>query len=211
MSRAVFKDSKTNSPSGSNKALHHRGVVENYKRRLSLAVPERPRFQRGRSPSDVTNLRGANLESFMDGNALLPEPILKSSSPSKSPDKHHIENETHYKKQDDEKKKGLQKSYSEGETARKRPFLAKTKHIFTSISEEEHEAECEDEEGETEVKTCDRLIPDQGHTESDPDLSKMSKESGGRPSSLRKASYNKAVSDPTSETVELKSYKKKEQ
>jgi hypothetical protein len=148
----------------------------------------------------------------MDGNALLPEPVSKSRSPTESPDRHHIENEARSNKNDNQRRKGFQKSYSESETARKRPFLAKTKQVFTSISEEDHDEEvCEDDAEETEVKTRDRLMPDQGQTESDPDLSKPGKESGGRPSSLRKASYNKAMSDPSSETVELKSYKKKEQ
>lgn len=205
MSRAVFKDSKTNTPLGSNKALHHRGVVENYKRRLSLAVPERPRFQRGRSPSDVTNLRGANLESFMDGNALVPNPILKPMEEVNQ--KHRVENETSPKNSDrrqgaKEKRKRLRKSKSESDSPQKRPFLDKTKSIFSSISEEDTDKE------ESKEKQAQSLNSSQGHTESNPDLS--TRDSTGEPNANRKPSYNKAMSDPTSETVELKSYKKKE-
>lgn len=205
MSRAVFKDSKTNTPLGSNKALHHRGVVENYKRRLSLAVPERPRFQRGRSPSDVTNLRGANLESFMDGNALVPNPILKPIEGGNQ--KHRVENETSPKNSDrrqgaKEKRKRLQKSKSESDSPQKRPFLDKSKSIFSSISEEDDDPE------ESKEKQAERPNSSQGHTESNPDLS--TRDGTGMPNANRKPSYNKAMSDPTSETVELKSYKKKE-
>lgn len=205
MSRAVFKDSKTNTPLGSNKALHHRGVVENYKRRLSLAVPERPRFQRGRSPSDVTNLRGANLESFMDGNALVPNPILKPMEEVNQ--KHRVENETSPKNSDrrqgaKEKRKRLKKSKSESDSPQKRPFLDKTKSIFSSISEEDTDKE------ESKEKQAQSLNSSQGHTESNPNLS--TRDSTGVPNANRKSSYNKAMSDPTSETVELKSYKKKE-
>lgn len=205
MSRAVFKDSKTNTPLGSNKALHHRGVVENYKRRLSLAVPERPRFQRGRSPSDVTNLRGANLESFMDGNALVPNPILKPMEEVNQ--KHRVENETSPKNSDrrqgaKEKRKRLKKSKSESDSPQKRPFLDKTKSIFSSISEEDTDKE------ESKEKQAQSLNSSQGHTESNPDLS--TRDSTGEPNANRKPSYNKAMSDPTSETLELKSYKKKE-
>lgn len=205
MSRAVFKDSKTNTPLGSNKALHHRGVVENYKRRLSLAVPERPRFQRGRSPSDVTNLRGANLESFMDGNALVPNPILKPIEGGNQ--KHRVENETSPKNSDrrqgaKEKRKRLQKSKSESDSPQNRPFLDKSKSIFSSISEEDDDPE------ESKEKQAERPNSSQGHTESNPDLS--TRDGSGVPNANRKASYNKAMSDPTSETVELKSYKKKE-
>lgn len=205
MSRAVFKDSKTNTPLGSNKALHHRGVVENYKRRLSLAVPERPRFQRGRSPSDVTNLRGANLESFMDGNALVPNPILKPMEEVNQ--KHRVENETSPKNSDrrqgaKEKRKRLKKSKSESDSPQKRPFLDKTKSIFSSISEEDTDKE------ESKEKQAQSLNSSQGHTESNPDFS--TRDSTGEPNANRKPSYNKAMSDPTSETVELKSYKKKE-
>lgn len=212
MSKAVFKDSKTNTPAGSNKALHHRGVVENYKRRLSLAVPERPRFQRGRSPSDVTNLRGANLESFMDGNSLLPNPVLKPLE--KVPEKHHVENETHRKSDSPkgvkERRKRLEKSKSESDSQRKRPFLDKTKTIFTSISEEDNDSEGDKVEANNRLnaEATNKLNAGQEHSESDPDLLRQST---GPPNAIRKASYNKAMSDPTSETVELKSYKKKEQ
>lgn len=212
MSKAVFKDSKTNTPAGSNKALHHRGVVENYKRRLSLAVPERPRFQRGRSPSDVTNLRGANLESFMDGNSLVPNPVLKPLE--KVPEKHHFENETHRKSDSPkgvkERRKRLEKSKSESDSQRKRPFLDKTKTIFTSISEEDNDSEGDKVEANNRLnaEATNKLNAGQEHSESDPDLLRQST---GPPNAIRKASYNKAMSDPTSETVELKSYKKKEQ
>ncbi|XP_061185799.1 Na(+)/H(+) exchanger beta-like [Saccostrea echinata] len=216
MSRAVFKGSKSNSPFGSNKALHHRGVVENYKRRLSLAVPERPKFVRGRSPSDVTNLRGVNLDNFIDGNSLLPDPRLRPIKLEDNPDKHYIKNETHRKSPDhihEENEKPLKrydKGSPKGEKAHKRPLLSQTKSIFTSISEEDHTEE--EEEGENvQSKVTERLNGGQGHSGSDPDLLQRHDSSGQHTSGIRKSSYNKAMSDPTSETVELKSYKKKDQ
>ncbi|XP_062601142.1 Na(+)/H(+) exchanger beta-like [Saccostrea cucullata] len=222
MSRAVFKGSKSNSPFGSskalNKALHHRGVVENYKRRLSLAVPERPKFQRDRSPSDVTNLRGANLDNFIDGNSLLPDPRLRTV-PEDQPDKHYIKNEIHRKSPDriheenERPPRRFDKGSPKGDKAHKRPLLSQTKSMFTSISEEVHtEEEEEEEEGENPPsKVTERLNGGQGQSGSDPDLLKRNNSLEQTPSGIRKASYNKAMSDPTSETVELKSYKKKEQ
>ena len=59
--------SPTSTPIGSDlhlniprKSVDATAVAQNYRRRLSLAVPERPKFQRDRSPSDVTQLRSLN-------------------------------------------------------------------------------------------------------------------------------------------------------
>lgn len=95
MFRVVFKDFKTNIFLGFNKVLYYRGVVENYKRRFSLVVLERFRFQRGRFFLDVINLRGVNLESFMDGNVLVLNLILKFIEEGNQ--KYRVENEISFK------------------------------------------------------------------------------------------------------------------
>lgn len=95
MFRVVFKDFKMNIFLGFNKVLYYRGVVENYKRRFSLVVLERFRFQRGRFFLDVINLRGVNLESFMDGNVLVLNLILKFIEEGNQ--KYRVENEISFK------------------------------------------------------------------------------------------------------------------
>lgn len=69
MSRAVLGGG-TSTPSGSQSNIYFsprrcsvvnaNAAAQNYKRRLSLAVPERPRFIRDRSPSDVTGMNVDN-------------------------------------------------------------------------------------------------------------------------------------------------------
>lgn len=95
MFRVVFKDFKMNIFLGFNKVLYYRGVVENYKCRFSLVVLERFRFQRGRFFLDVINLRGVNLESFMDGNVLVLNLILKFIEEGNQ--KYRVENEISFK------------------------------------------------------------------------------------------------------------------
>lgn len=66
MSRAVLGGG-TSTPVGSQTNIHHSPrrssvaasnmAASNYRRRLSLAVPERPKFQRDRSPSDFTGMK----------------------------------------------------------------------------------------------------------------------------------------------------------